>query len=372
MALMRLAAGWRRDLPMSVLTVDHGLRPEAAAEARQVAGWCAAAGLPHVTLRWENARPATGLQARARQARYDLMSAWCRDHDADWLLTAHTQDDQAETVLMRLARTSSLDSLAGILRETRWNGVGVFRPLLDQSREALRRCLRNLGQAWIEDPSNVDLRFERVRIRHALPALAQGGITAAALAEIARQAGCASEALWAVARGWVAEHVAVLPEGYGRLPAEPFAGLPAMVQARVVAAVIRRFGGSAAPEPHETEALARWIGGGSPRRTLGGALFARRRDVVIVGREPGRIAAAAVEVPASGEACWDNRFAVMAPAGSHIVAAGQLGGFARLPGLPAFVQAGLPAVIPAGQPARIPHFGGQGAGNGPIAARFLN
>ena len=173
MALLRLVAAWRNERYVTVLTVDHGLRPDSAKEALQVSAWCMGLGLPHVTLAWQGPKPATGLQVKARAVRYDLMTDWCRAHGVAWLLTAHTMDDQAETVLMRLVRTTSFDSLSGIPEMGEWKGIGLFRPLLGERREGLRAFLNHLGQPWIDDPSNADERFERVRIRKALPMLAE-------------------------------------------------------------------------------------------------------------------------------------------------------------------------------------------------------
>ena len=132
-ALMHLAKSWadanHPDLKLSILTVDHGLRPESAGEAEQVGEWAGAMGLSHHVLAWGGPKPETGLQARAREARYGLMAQWCRDNDAGLLLTAHTLDDQAETVLMRLERSLSPGSLAGIAAEGSWDGLRLLRPL---------------------------------------------------------------------------------------------------------------------------------------------------------------------------------------------------------------------------------------------------
>jgi len=161
-AMMRLAADWARTnhpgLVLSVLTVDHGLRPEATGEAVRVGQWAAEMGLPHQLLRWtDEPKPVSGIQARARAARYGLMAAWCRSNEAGALLTAHTLDDQAETVLMRLSRTMSPESLAGIHPVGGWEGLPLLRPLLRVRRQALRDWLASVGQAWIDDPSNVRL-----------------------------------------------------------------------------------------------------------------------------------------------------------------------------------------------------------------------
>ena len=210
---MHLAAAWRQRPDFTVLTVDHGLRTGSAAEAQQVGQWSAGLGLQHVLLRWDAAKPVTALQAKARAARYDLMTNWCDAQGVAWLLTAHTLDDQAETVLMRLARTSSIDSLAGIPAVGQWCGVGLFRPLLGLRREALRAALRARGVPWIDDPSNTDERFERVRIRQALPLLATLGVSTERLAGHAAELREIADGLWRAAGDWVALHMRVHPEG---------------------------------------------------------------------------------------------------------------------------------------------------------------
>ena len=127
MALLRLAEQWsQHQIKISVLTVDHGLRPEAAAEAVKVSEWCAPLGLEHHILRWEGSpKPKTGLQAKARAARYDLLSNWCKANGVAYVLTGHTMDDQAETVLMRQQRTDTAESLAGIWETAVWGGVKI-------------------------------------------------------------------------------------------------------------------------------------------------------------------------------------------------------------------------------------------------------
>lgn len=363
MALLRLAAAWPGRPRISILTVDHGLRAESAAEAAQVATWSASAGLSHVTLRWEGEKPRTGLQAKAREARYDLMARWCQENGAAWLLTAHTMDDQAETVIMRMARTTSLDSLAGIPVHGQWKGARLFRPLLGQRRDALRAMLRQQGQAWIEDPSNEDERFERVRIRKALPVLAELGITVMGLNGFAAEVRAAADALWGATAEWVEHHVRVFDEGYCAVPLAAYGAQAAALKTRILGRLISRFGAGVVPEPGELTHLAHWVDGGGSRRTLGGAIIARRKDHLIIGREPGRIATAPVVVPETGRLVWDGRFEVMTVAGSLVQPVGAAGAIPRNRGLPAFVQQSLPAIIlPTGSRC-VPHLGlGQGAG----------
>jgi len=170
LALMRLAARWRAELglalKLSVLTVDHGLRASSREEAELVGRMASALGLPHAILTWEGKEPhSRSLQARARAARYDLMVAYCHEHDIPVLVTAHHLDDQAETFLMRLKRGSGLDGLAAIPERGAWAGITVLRPLLDVPKARLVATLDEAGIAFVSDPSNVDPRFERARVR---------------------------------------------------------------------------------------------------------------------------------------------------------------------------------------------------------------
>lgn len=329
---------------VTALTVDHGLRPESADEAQRVAGWMAGLGLDHHVLRWLGPKPASGIQAKARQARYDLMVDWCRGNGTMVLLTGHTLDDQAETVLMRMARTTSFDSLAGIPRHGHWRGFPLLRPLMGERREQLRGLLGRLGQAFIDDPSNDDPRFERVRIRRAMPILAEAGITAERLAALGQQARDASDALWGAAHSWVKQHAVSHQTGFCRLPAQAFLDQTEGLKPRILGWVISRFGGGRMAEPRELDHLTGWIDATNPgRRTLGGAIIVRRKAEILIGREPGRIDPTALPVPEDGQVVWDGRFSISAIPGSRIMA--QAGTVPRRKDIPAFVQASLPMIL---------------------------
>lgn len=154
------------------VTIDHGLRPESAEEARYVARLCKEAGIEHQTLNWDGPKPATGLSAKARAARYGLLCKAARDAGTAMVLTGHTLDDQIETFLMRSTRTgegSSARGLAGMSAATLLDReIWLVRPLLAITRDALRGYLRMKAVEWCEDPSNENPKYERVRIREAL------------------------------------------------------------------------------------------------------------------------------------------------------------------------------------------------------------
>ncbi|MES2044182.1 MAG: tRNA lysidine(34) synthetase TilS [Pseudomonadota bacterium] len=155
---------------VTAASVDHGLRAAAADEAAMVAAWCAGAGVPHTTLAADRAIGPSDIQAGARAMRYDLLEAWAVGAGATLLATAHHADDQAETFLMRAARGSGPSGLAGIRARRTLGGVSLIRPLLGWRRAELRALVEEGGIPFVDDPSNSDERFERVRVRQLLAA----------------------------------------------------------------------------------------------------------------------------------------------------------------------------------------------------------
>lgn len=232
--LLLAAAAW----PVRVIaaTVDHGLRPEAAAEAAHVGAICARLSVPHETL--TPAAPITGsLQAAARSARYGLLESWRMRHGAGCVMTAHHADDQAETLLMRLNRAAGLGGLAGIRRT---NGL-VLRPLLGWRRAKLAAIVQAAGIEPVFDPSNHDDRFDRVRMRAALAR--SDWIDVSAVAASASHLADAEAAMaWMVAR-LSEERVVAEDDAFALDPA----GLPDELVRRLVLDMIARVDPVAAP-----------------------------------------------------------------------------------------------------------------------------
>ncbi len=195
MGLLHLTARLCPACNLHAVTVDHGLRLEAAAEAASVAKAAAALHMPHQVLRWTGWDGTGNLQNAARQARTRLIADWARERGISTVLLGHTRDDQAETVLLRLARGSGVDGLAAMRPVREACGVTWVRPLLEVPREALRAWLRAEGVTWCEDPSNDDLRFDRVRARRLLSNAADLGLDAGRLADTAERMAAARTVL---------------------------------------------------------------------------------------------------------------------------------------------------------------------------------
>jgi len=203
LALMHLLGSFARREGLSppvVLTLDHGLRKSSAMDAKKVAAWAKRLGLAATVLTWRGKKPKTGIEAAAREARYRLMGNFLTKNKIGTLFVGHNQDDQAETFLLRLARGSGLDGLAGMQTRAPWPVEGfaalvLARPLLGLSRDQLRAYLKARGQAWLDDPMNEDTAFDRVKIRKTLDALTGSGLTVARIAAAAAHLARARESL---------------------------------------------------------------------------------------------------------------------------------------------------------------------------------
>ena len=278
-AMMHLLARWgsERRPPILVATVDHRLRPEAAEEAAFVAREAASLGFAHHTLLWTGDKPVTGLQDAAREARYRLLVELAREAGASHLVTAHTQDDQAETILMRLAKGSGLKGLKGMRRELERDGVIHARPLLDWPKARLVDLCRRNGWAFVSDPSNADERFTRVRWRRLMPLLAEEGLTAGRLARLGERIAQADEALEIKARQALEAAIIGTGEGELSLQAACLVEEPFEIGLRILEQALSRIGLESSRLQRLETCLDRLrtaiASGESLRLTIGGALL---------------------------------------------------------------------------------------------------
>lgn len=299
-ALMWLVARWRRAMArgprLIAVTVDHGLRSEAAREARDVKRLAKELDLPHRTLRWTGVKPKTGLPAAARAARYRLLAKAARADGATHILTAHTRDDQAETLLMRMLRGSGIAGLAAMARESEREGVRLARPLLDISKSQLVATLKRAKIAYADDPTNRDAAYTRPRLRALMPVLAEEGGDSRNLARLASRLARANAALEVLADG--AERYLALRDRndasrFG-FDAGAFAGLAEEIRLRLLKRAIDRVGHEGPVELGKLEALLgaldRAIADGQPslKQTLAGAVIGLARGRIHVDPAPPR------------------------------------------------------------------------------------
>jgi len=367
LALVLLADTWARACGgvVTALTVDHRLRPDAAAEAAQVGLWMERYRIAHVTLVRIGPVPRGDIQAAARLARYQLLEAWCAARGVLHLLTAHHREDQAETLLLRLARGSGLDGLAGMASVAERSACRVLRPLLGVARARLAATLVARGQEWLEDPSNDNPAFARARLRRAASVLAGEGLSSERLAATAARLARARAALEVAVARHLAQCAWLHPAGFAWLDGARLAAAPQEVGLRALGAVIATVGGAAYP-PRLTaierlyRALAGPLGTG---RTLGGCRILPRRGRVLVCREPAAAAPPLTVFPGE-DAIWDDRFRLRLPAsadGGRML--GPLGtrsapvDAAALREIPAAVRPTLPAISDRSGLVAVPHLG---------------
>jgi tRNA(Ile)-lysidine synthase len=302
--------------------VDHGLREGSARDAARAAAIAREAGVAAeiLTLAWpKGAKPA---QQAARRGRMAALAAFARSAGAHAIALAHTRDDQAETVLIRLAAGSSWFGLAGMSAAAPaplWpegRGLTLHRPLLGVSRAALRARLQVAGASWIEDPANSQTHYARVRARRRLIEWADAGLGVARWAALADRLAPQAAALDQAARALIDSSIgfegpAALLDPHG------FSGASPDVQRRALAALIVAAGASARP-PDEA-ALDRVLGALEQGRTLGGARLRPRKGLIEIGRDPGGVTGrggapgvAPLDLPAGKEVIWDGRLALKA------------------------------------------------------------
>ncbi len=307
---------------LTALTVDHGLRKESADEAQQVEKWLKKHNVDHVTLCWEGKKPTRNIQEAAREARYALMAGYCRANKVQHLLLAHHRDDQAETFLLRLARGSGVDGLCCMATQTQMHGITLLRPLLGVSKADLITYLKAKKQTFVEDPSNEKLIYDRVKMRKAMPVLAELGLTPERLVSTAQAMQRARQALEAETHALLKRHCGCFAEGYAML--KPF-DAEEEIALRVMAHLVMTIGGhSIKPRLEETEQLLSAVRK-KPFKgaTLGGCQFIAHKGAILVCRE---LSAVEKPVPAASRR-WDNRFHITcnAPKGWTVGALTQQG-----------------------------------------------
>lgn len=304
------------------VTVNHGLRPEATAEAAFVARFCAERGIAHTTLHWEGAQAEGNLMDAARRARLRLIGAWARERGIDQVALGHTADDQAETFLMRLAREAGTEGLAGMRPAFEAEGVRWLRPFLRTGRDDLRGYLTQQGIGWVDDPTNLDDRYDRVKARKALAALRPLGISVEKLTAVVANIAMTEGAVGLGLQRLAAAHVQVI-SGDVVIAAEGFSqAFGPEMQRRMVNAALAWVSGADYP-PRATKVndfLCSWRE--RRDRTLHGCRITTTESEIRITREAKAVAGLRVPVGR----VWDRwRLDGPAAAGLEIAALGAEG-----------------------------------------------
>ncbi|MDD3669084.1 MAG: tRNA lysidine(34) synthetase TilS [Alphaproteobacteria bacterium] len=295
-------------LNIVAVTIDHGLRPESAAEAAAVHAQMRRLKIPHETLAWTGAKPKTRIEETARAKRYELLTRFCRDNGIQFLFLAHHQNDQAETFWARLARGSGLDGLAAMDTQTGRGGITLVRPLLDQPKQAILDTLKKHRQTWAEDAMNADAAFERVRWRRHQKTLSDIGLTPEKVGKSAGRLARAKQALDFYARQAFRRCVRVYPQGYALIRRD--ADNPPEIQIRLIQLLLDIIGQS--DRPASLDFLENYIAERPKTATIGDCCLTRHKNGLYVAKEYAR-QEKPKHLPAGVLDTWD-RFLVYATA----------------------------------------------------------
>ena len=317
MALCLLLQTWcrRNDISLVALTVDHGLRAEAAGEALLVKKWLGHHGIEHKILTRKGPRPEAGVQEFARDARYNLLFEACRQSGISALFVGHQQEDHQETFLMRLSKGSGLSGLAGMSLKTARDGINIIRPLLSFTRAELRMFLQNFAQDWIEDPSNESPEYTRTELGHVMGHIRNlPGSSAEAISLSLRRIQRAEAALLSMTEKAWQDQVRLNPYGFVGLQMDLFKNMPDEIGIRILAKAVQIMRGTGfRVKLQELENIAERLRTGvqEPFATLSGCQFQIRGVELLILREPGRDGLPVIPLGGERQMLWDGRFSII-------------------------------------------------------------
>ncbi|MBT4888523.1 MAG: tRNA lysidine(34) synthetase TilS [Rhodospirillales bacterium] len=329
LAFVILLDAWTRERGGRVigLSVDHGLRAESGDEAIQTGKWLHAAGIEHHILPWIGQKPTTAIQAQARLARRELLLNWCRDAGILHLAMAHHGDDQAETYIMRLAKGSGTDGLAGMPMIKEFSQARIIRPLLTIEKNRLVATLQAMKQDWIEDPSNMMERFERVRVRNTLMSMNDAGASVQNIASAMADYGQTRAELDVVCASVLARCAQLHGAGFAHLNATALCGEGDVLGIRALGRLLLVIGGREygaerdklhrAYEALKSSNIKRGI-------TLAGCRIIANKDGYLICRE-NRNLPGEVVINAGDAVYWDQRFRLKASVGGQSCVLAPLG-----------------------------------------------
>jgi len=327
MALVLCTLRWAQKTQHKLIAfiVDHALRPQSAHEANQTQEILTGLGIETEILRWDHPPIVSRLHVSARKARYHLLVNACRKHGASSLLLAHQREDQAETILMRLAKGSGIDGLAGMATANESDGIRLLRPLLNFSKERLIATCADAKIRFITDPSNLSDQFARGRLRRVLPLLESEGLTADRLIDLGQRAAEARDALDHYANIFLSQYGVQDFAGVVRIDIAALRSVPRAIIQRVMAKVLQAtHRQDYAPEYVALHNLidAMLVPHIMPPRTLHGSLISANEDTLTVMREYATITDTPNILPGEIK-IWDGRWQVAlsahAPSGSYVI-----------------------------------------------------
>ncbi len=309
---------------MVALIVDHGLRAESSQEADWVRNFLEKKGVRAEILVWQGNKPKRNIHQHARSARYKLLTNYCKANDIEYLLVAHNLEDQAETVLLRIYRGSGIDGISGIARKVKMNGITIMRPLLKCSRKHIESTLEQAGWEWVNDPSNINLKYSRTQVRNLLNGLEEKDVWVNRLCLLAENASRARLYLEKETRKAIDSIVTVQFYGYALIDQEGFCALEEEIALRTLSYCLKKISGNAYPPRFDSlKRVFKLI----KRKhkiaaTLWGCELKQKKHNIVIYRELKAIEAFR---PLDENLVWDKRYKIKPLPGAYIGCLGSAG-----------------------------------------------
>ena len=317
MVLMNLAkeSDFLNDKNVFILVVDHGLRAESKQEAKFVKNEAKKLGFPTRILKWKGSKPNKRIQEEARNKRYSLLINFCRENNINNLYLAHHLDDQIETFLFRMFRGSGLQGLTSFSSSYERNGLTLIRPLIDTPKSELISYARRKKINWVEDPSNENQKYDRVKLRKVLPLIYKEGFDKKVFLKSVKKLRLANQALDQITKEFVLKYVTINKNISIFINQELFLTAPEDVQLRVLQNTIRIFSGERyySPDYLKILNLMNWARSDNDisAKTLGGTIFRKRKGGIILYKEVKKLnEIKPIKLSKSKYTAWDNRFLI--------------------------------------------------------------
>ena len=317
MVLMNLAkeSDFLNDKNVFILVVDHGLRAESKQEAKFVKNEAKKLGFPTRILKWKGSKPNKRIQEEARNKRYSLLINFCRENNINNLYLAHHLDDQIETFLFRMFRGSGLQGLTSFSSSYERNGLTLIRPLIDTPKSELISYARRKKINWVEDPSNENQKYDRVKLRKVLPLIYKEGFDKKVFLKSVKKLRLANQALDQITKEFVLQYVIINKNISVFIKKELFLTAPEDVQLRVLQNTIRIFSGERYYSPNYLKILnlMNWARNDNniSAKTLGGTIFRKRKGGLILYKEVKKLNdIKPIKLSKSKYKAWDNRFLI--------------------------------------------------------------
>ncbi len=313
MVLMNLANASKKinSKNIHIIVIDHNLRKGSKEEALFVKEEANKLGLKSVILTWQGKKPTSKIQETARKERYSLLFDYCKENYISDLFIGHHLDDQIENFIFRMFRGSGIVGLTSFSNFSKRENINLIRPLIEISKSDLLVFAKKQKIKWVEDPSNLNLNFDRIKIRNTLQNFYDSGFDKKLFLK------SINDDIDFVAESYVSKYIEVHENIFVSIGKEFFIKTPNEIQMRIVKNCIRLFAPNNLYSPKDIKIinLLKWMKKNSniKAKTLGGTLFRKKNNEIILYKEVKNLNnIKPIDISKSEFKCWDNRFLIKA------------------------------------------------------------